>query len=123
VPDPRLSDEAACELAECFICDYVWILRKIRRGELRTAQRTLYQELAEVNLKLLHELKQRRNEKSFTKARRIEKIASLAELDAITVDARIEAAALLAAVEKCAGTCRGLMQALMGAAWRWPDVK
>ncbi len=120
VPDPRLDDEAVRRLAEGFVCDYVWTARKISRGELRTAQRTLYRELAEVNYQLLHELKQRRGERTFGWARRIERIASPAELDSITVEARAEAGSLQAELERSAATFRSLLSSLVGGAWRWP---
>jgi hypothetical protein len=38
----------------------------------------------------------------------------------VTVDARVEPGTLQAAVEKSAITCRELMAALVGDAWRWP---
>lgn len=120
VADPHLGDPAVCQLAEGFVCDYVWTLRKLARGEFLTAQRMLHRELAEVNFQLLHELKLRRGERTFTKARRLERIASPAELAGVTVDARCEPAALRAALEQSAATCRELMAALVGAAWRWP---
>ena len=123
VPDPRLEDGAARQLAEGFVCDYVWTLRKLARGELRTAQRMLYRELAETNLQLLHELRRRRDQRTFTKARRIEWVATPAELASVTVEATVEAAALRAALEKAAATCRELMRGLVGDAWRWPDVR
>jgi hypothetical protein len=120
VTDPHLSDKAVRQLADGFVCDYVWTERKLARGEYHTAKRMLYRELAEVNFQLLHELKVRRGERSFTKARRLERVASPAELAGVTVDARLEPAALRAAIEKSAATCRELMAALVGDAWRWP---
>ena len=122
VPDPRLGDDEAKELAEGLVCDYVWCLRKIARGELRTTQRTLIQEIAETNLKLLHELKRRRGEKTFTKARRIELTSRGAELEGVTVEIRLEASSLRAALEKSAATCRDLIHALVGDGWQWPEV-
>ena len=89
VTDPHLSDEAVRQLAEGFVCDYVWTQRKMARGEFLTAQRMLHRELAEVNFQLLHELKTRQGERTFTKARRIERITrSPDELASVTVDAR-----------------------------------
>jgi hypothetical protein len=123
VADPHLDDAAVLVLAEGFVCDYVWTRRKLARGELRAALRMIQQELAEVNFRLLHELKGRRGERTFTKARRIERLATATELESVTVEARIEAAALAAALEKCAATSRELMHALVGDAWRWPDVR
>jgi len=122
VPDPHLDDEAARRLAEGFVCDYVWTLRKLKRGELRTAQRTLYRELAEVNYQLAHELKRRRGERTFTKARRIEQVASPAELELLSLAPRLEVQSLIEALEKCAGACRELMRDLVGLTWRWPEL-
>ena len=83
----------------------------------------LYRELAETNLQLLHELKRRRDQRTFTKARRIEWVASPAELASVTVEAPVEAAALRTALEKSAATCRELMAGLVGDAWRWPELR
>ncbi len=122
VPDPHLEDQDVSQLAEGFVCDYVWTLRKITRGELVTAQRMLHLGLAETNLRLFHELKQRRGERTFTKARRIEWVAKKDEIMELCVEAPLESHALHAAVEQSALTCRKLVKALIGDAWRWPDV-
>ena len=74
----------------------------------------------ETNLRLLHELKLRRGERTFPEGRRIERIASAAELASVSVAARPAPAALRAAIERSAATCRKLMAALVGDAWRWP---
>src|ERR1035438_8838673 len=47
VQDPHLEDQEVRNLAESFVCDYVWTLRKIARGELMAAQRMLFLGLAE----------------------------------------------------------------------------
>jgi len=120
VADPRLSNAALKNLAEGFVCDFVWTKRKMARGEFRTAQRMLHRELAEVNFQLLHELRQRQGKLSFTKARRLELITSATELDKVTVEATLAPACLHAAIDKCAATCRELMADLVGANWRWP---
>ena len=80
VPDPRLGDDVARQLAEGFACDYVWTLRKIVRGELRAAQRMLHRELADTNYRLLHELKLRRGERTFPEARRLDKLVKWTKL-------------------------------------------
>lgn len=120
IPDPRLSDEDVRRIAVAFSCDQIWALRKIRRGELLAAQRILHLELAEANFRLLHELKLRRGERSFERARRIEKIASESELSAVTVCAACEATALEAAVERSASACDRLVRELVGAGWQRP---
>jgi hypothetical protein len=78
--------------------------------------------MAEANFKLLHELKQRRGERSFTKARRIERIASPRELALVSIEAPLEEAALREALEKSAAGCRELVRQLVGEGWRWPEV-
>ena len=120
VDDPRLGDSEAAALAERFVCDYVWCERKIIRGELRAVQRVLYRELAEVNLQLLHELKRRRGELTFTKARRIESVGSPDEISSVTLAPSLDRASLRDALERSAMTCRKLMAALDGGSWRWP---
>jgi hypothetical protein len=123
VTDPHLDDAAVVRLAEGFVCDYIWARRKMAREEFRTVQRMLHQELSEINFQLLHELKQRRGERTFTKARRIERIATAAELAYVTVDARLEPVALGAALEKSRVTLCELVRLLVGESWRWPEVK
>ena len=120
VADARLGDQAACGLADVFVCESVWVRRKIERGELHAAQRMLYRELAETNYRLLHELKLRRGERSFPEARRIERIASEAELAAVRVSATPEAEALRAALAQSVSALRELMTALVGERWTWP---
>jgi len=122
VPDSRLSDADAVRLADGLACDYVWIRRKLVRGELRAAQRMLHREVAETNFKLLHELKLRRGERSFEKGRRIERIATQEELAQTTVSAPCDASALGAALDGSVRSCRDLMRQLIGAAWEWPRL-
>jgi hypothetical protein len=116
-----LSDTQLLQIAEGVVCDGVWVRRKIARGEFRTAQRTIYREIYEANLQLHHELRHRLGERTYTKARRLERIASRAELAALTVNALAEPASLAAALEHCEATCRDLMRQLVGARWKWPD--
>ncbi|ACB75691.1 hypothetical protein [Opitutus terrae] len=122
VPDPRLSDAAARNLAEGFVCDAIWVERKIDRGEWLAAQRMLHRSLAETNFQLLHELKLRCGERSFPEARRAERVLPAAERAMIAVAARPEPGDLRAALEMSATTCRALMQALVGATWQWPET-
>lgn len=120
--DPRLDDAAARRLADGFVCDYVWVKRKIARGELLAAQRQLHRELAETNLRLLHELRLRRGEPTYPEARRIELIVRADELSDATLAALPNRPGLDSALEKSAATCRKLMVGLVGDAWRWPLV-
>ena len=121
VPDPRVSDGEARSLANGFVCDYVWTLRKLERGELIAAQRMLHRGLAETNFRLLHEIRLRQGKRSFPEARRIERIDS-ADADAIAVSASLEREELERALEKTAATCRRLMGELVQNTWHWPDL-
>lgn len=120
VPDPRLNDAAVVALAEAFYCQWVWIERKIARGEWRAAARMLVREQAETNFRLLHELKLRRGEPTFPDARRVELTASAEELAAISMEIRFERAALEAETEKAAQALRRLVKELVGDRWTWP---
>jgi hypothetical protein len=120
IGDPRLADEDVRSLADGFVCDTVWTLRKIERGELVAAQRMLHRGLAETNIRLLHELRLRRGERSFPEARRAEYVISSHELDSIALASIPEAVSLRAAVIKTSATCRELTSQLIGDRWHWP---
>lgn len=120
-PGNRLDDREVLGLAEAFVCDYVFVRRKIARGELVAAQRWLHQQLAEANYRLLHELRLRRGEPSFPDARRLEQLGEpLAS--ALILGGRPDARELRAAAAAMAGVLRQLMQSLVGDRWRWPDL-
>lgn len=122
VEDPRLSDADSKALADGFVCDYVWTIRKIERGELLAAQRMLHRSLAEANIRLLHEIKLRKHQMTFPEGRRAEFVLNESELSSLSVNAIPERGALLSAVDKSASSCRDLMQTLLGNAWRWPEL-
>ena len=123
VGDPRLSDDDVRNLANSFVCDQSWTLKKIRRGENLAAQRMLHRSLVETNFRLLHELKLREGQRSFPEARRSEFFLSSNELCMITVSTTAEEIALRAAVEKSSSTCRALVRALVGENWIWPKTE
>jgi len=122
VEDPRLDDDTVRNLAEAFVCDYIWARRKLDRGELIAVQRILHRELAETNLRLLHELKLRRGERTFPDARRLERIATAEQVNLMSISSRPEAGTLREAIEQHAGTLRGLSKEILGDTWRWPAI-
>ncbi len=122
IDDPRLRDEEVHNLAEGFVCDALWTLRKIERGEFVAAQRMLHRALAETNFQLLHEIKLRRGERSFPEARRVERVGTPAEISQITLSAEPGAAELYRAVDKAYATCREFVRLLVGDAWRAPEL-
>jgi hypothetical protein len=121
VPVTRLDDAAVRLEAEGFVCDYVSTWRKVERGEWIAAQRWLHHQLAETNLRLLHELRLRRGGASFPDGRRLERLAEPLA-DELTIRATPDAESLRAALPRCADAHRRLVEALLGDTWRWPDL-
>jgi len=112
MPGVRLSDEEVRNLADVFLCDLLWVLQKIDRGELAAAQHALHRSLAETNFRLLRERRQRRGLPlpSFGLARRVETMLPPDELAWVRVDARSECADL----RRAAWAALAGLKALMG---------
>lgn len=110
MPGFRLNDEEIENMAAVFLCDLLWTLQKIERGELIAAQRILHRSLAETNILLLHETRIRQNNTTYQQARRVEKLSSSVELRAVQISARLNREELRSAAWK---TCAGL-EYLMG---------
>lgn len=109
----RLNDAAVQQLAETFLCDQLYLLQKLARGELVTSQRVLHRALNETNLVLLHELRVRRGELSIQQARRVEQLASPAQLATVQVSARLDRAELTAAAWRAREGLETLMRELV----------
>ena len=120
VADPRLSDQQIRRLADSFVADYVWTLRKLRRGEWVAARRMLHRELAETTLMLLHEARLREGLRSFPEGRRLERIASDEEVARVVVNGGLDGAGLASALEEAAASLRGLAERLLPGRWHWP---
>ncbi len=90
MPGVRLNDSEIAELADVFLCELLWILQKIDRGELMAAQYALHRQLSETNFRLLRELRLRRNKPlpSFGLGRRIEFLVTPQEQARVRVEAR-----------------------------------
>lgn len=93
LPGVRLGDVEARALADVFLCELIWVLQKVERGELVAAQRALHCSLAETNFRLARELRLRRGQPvpSFGLGRRAESLFAPDELAGVCVDARLEA--------------------------------
>ena len=105
----RLNDTAIDQLANLFVCDLLWTLQKLERGELVAAQHVLHRQLSEVNLRLVRELRLREGKSlpSFGLGRRVEELLSRSELKRIRVDARLNRESLRRAVWNLyAGLCQ-----------------
>ncbi len=108
MPGVRLGDVAIEQLANLFVCDLLWILQKLERGELLAAQHALHRQLSEVNLRLMRELRLREGKSlpSFGLGRRFEQLLSASDLKHVRVDARSDRKSLQrAAWNLYAGLC------------------
>ena len=106
MPGTRLDDRAAVGLADVFLCDLLWVLQKLERGELVAAQHLLHRSLAETNFRLMREWRLRRGLPlpSFGLGRRAESLYPPEELRLVQIDARLNAAELhQAAWQACEG--------------------
>ena len=106
MPGTRLDDRAAAGLADVFLCDLLWVLQKLERGELVAAQHLLHRSLAETNFRLMREWRLRRGLPlpSFGLGRRAESLYPPEELRLVQIDARLNAAELhQAAWQACEG--------------------
>lgn len=122
IKDARLDDTEVLRLADSFVCDVVWTMRKIERGEYVAAQRMLHRSLVETNIRLLHELKTRRGERSFPEGRRAELVLTETELSAVTMSVPLSSPSLRGGVEKASATCRSFVRELVGESWKWPAI-
>lgn len=112
MPGQRLGDAETARMADVFLCDLLWVLQRIKRGELVAAQRSLHRLLAEPNFQLLHEARLRRGQLSYREARRVEKLLSARELPLVQVSARLGRAELAAAARLAYGNFRRLLREL-----------
>lgn len=90
LPGFRIADAEARHLADVFLCEFLWVLQKLRRGELVAAQRILHRSLVETNIVLLHEARVRGTKWTYQQARRVERLVSAAELRCVQASARLE---------------------------------
>jgi hypothetical protein len=111
----RLEDSELKPMAEIFLCDLLWVLQKLRRGEIVAAQHALHGKLVEANLRLWRELQLRRGHRltSFGLGRRFEELGSVAELDLIRVNAKADKAELQRAAHQCFICLQTIMKELM----------
>jgi len=121
VDDPRLGDDEIRRLANVFVCDYLWTVRKLERGELVAAQRMLHRELAETLLALSHELRLRRGEPTYPEGRRLEKLLGTAAASQWAVSSRLEAGELSAASARLKDALCAHMASLVADSWAWPS--
>lgn len=121
MPGVRVSDAAAAALADIFLCELLWVLQKLSRGELAAAQHVLHRSLAEANFRLVREVQLRRGKSlgSFGLGRRAETSLARAELAAVRVNARLDRGELTKAAWGALAGLRHLMRELVPA-WGVP---
>ncbi|MEY4941155.1 MAG: hypothetical protein RIQ93_2890 [Verrucomicrobiota bacterium] len=119
LPGFRISDEEACRMADTFLCEHLWVLQKVQRGELIAAQRVLHRSLVETNVVLLHEARIRAGRPTYQQARRLEKLASRAELRGVRTSARLSRHELREAAWKALAGLKASMHKI-APGWRIP---
>jgi hypothetical protein len=119
LPGFRISDDEARQMADAFLCEHLWVLQKLERGELIAAQRILHRSLVETNVVLLHEAKLRAGRPSYQQARRVEQLASPSELRRVRASARLSRAELRQAAGEALAGLKATMRKLVPE-WRIP---
>ena len=109
----RLSNIDVAQLADGFLCDQLYLLQKLGRGELIASQRILHRALNETNIVLLHELRVRRGELSIQQARRVEQLATPNQLTTVRVSARLDCDEIAAAAWRAREGLEILMRELV----------
>jgi hypothetical protein len=112
-PGFRVSDSQAHRMAEDYIYDMLWVMKKLKRGELIAAQRILHRSLLETNVILLHELRIRQGKITFQQARRVELLLSPIEINAIRVSSPLETTSLRQAVRQSFDGLQLIMRGLV----------
>lgn len=120
-PGFRLSDTEVIRIAEDYVYDLLWVIKKLKRGELVAAQRTIHRALLETNIVLLHELRVRQGRVTFQQARRAELLLPPSELEAVTVNSGLDRATLLVAARRNFEGLRLLMGQLIPS-WNPPET-
>lgn len=110
----RLSNRDAVELADVFLCDLLWVLQKIERGELMAAQLVMHRSLGETNFRLVRESRLRNAQPlpSFGLGRHLERLLPAEELSRVQIDAHLDVDELRAAAWRALSGLRANMNAL-----------
>lgn len=121
MPGVRLNVVEAGQLADIFLCELLWVLQKLERGELMAAQLVMHRSLAETNFRLMRELRLRRGQPlpSFGLARRAETLLTEDDLARLRVDARLDREELRRAAWNALAGLKQLMSEL-APVWRPP---
>jgi hypothetical protein len=115
MPGVRLTDDELRDIADVFLCELLWVLQKLERGEVSAAQFSLHRSLAETNFRLVRELRLRRGQplRSFGLARHIETSLSENEKSWVQVNARLDREDLCRAAWNALEGFKGLMSEIV----------
>ena len=118
----RLTNSEIINLAGVFLCDMLWTLQKIDRGELTAAQRTLHVSLADINFRLVRELLLRDQRKlpSYGLGRHLETLLIPAELPWVQINSQLNKVDLRCATWRLADGLTQLMK-LLCPSWFIPE--
>jgi hypothetical protein len=115
LPGVRLGEREIRDLADGFLCDLLWVLQKLERGEATAAQHILHTKLSDTNLRLWRERQRQRGAPlpSFGLGRRLETLADSADFTRLQVKARPVKAELNRAAKKSFAALQALMKDLI----------
>ena len=111
----RLVDKEIVSLAAATVCDVLWVLQKVRTGELLAAQHVLHSRISDVNLKLWRELQLRQGRQllTFGLGRGLEAIANESRCDCLAISAELHPKSLSISALKAHRSLLGLMSELV----------
>lgn len=115
LPGVRLEDDEISSIADLVLCDLLWILQKLERGEVVAAQHALHLKVVDANLRLWREIRLRRDlpVPSFGLGRRVEILESPLDRKLISVSAAAMPDELKNAAEQCLQALRVMMGELL----------
>jgi predicted nucleotidyltransferase len=123
LPGVRLDDRQLREMAAGFLCDLIWTLDKLARGEVVAAQHVLHTRLVDVNLRIWREWRRRRGLPlpSFGLGRGVERLGPLDEQRLLRVSSTADPDALREAALHCFQGLTTLLREMLPA-WSPPNA-
>lgn len=122
IPRLALGDDEARAAADLAYVEATWILGRLARGELISAQRILHQSVVETNIRLLHEWRERRGVPTHHRGRRAEQVLPPEELAWISADSSLNGRCLAETTRTMIAGTRRLVEALTSRAPDWPEL-
>jgi len=118
LPGIRIQENKLIDMGDSFLCDLLWVLQKIERGELVAAQHVLHNKLVDTILRLWRELRLRRRLPvvSFGLGRRLEELSSREEIKRLKINAKANRGELVSAANQTF-VCLRYMMAEVAPSW------